>query len=656
MINDASPDAALSQWLRDESTKHPSFILLENEDNLGFVGTVNRGMAQSSANDVLLLNSDTEVANQWLDRLRAAAYRSADVGTVTPFSNNATICSYPRFCQENSLPPGYDTAALDALFAQTHPGASIDVPTGVGFCMYIRRDCLQQVGLFDAESFGKGYGEENDFCQRAIKAGWRNVHALDTFVLHTGSVSFGTTKAPLEIEGAKKLRALHPTYEAQVHEFIQADPARPYREAMDMQRLQANPLPRMLAVTHSLGGGTLRHIEELAAHLKDHVTTLSMMPMANHDVLIQWVAEGEGMQRTFNWLQESHQMVDWLRQLGIVHVHYHHLLGISLTMMRIHKDLGVSYDFTAHDYYTACPQVSLTDEQQAYCGERGVDQCKTCVSKRPTPRHEGIEDWRLRHSIFLTEARNVLAPSQDATARLRRYFPYAHPRHVRHTDITPEQDKTLHVLEPYTISKQANLRVLIVGALARNKGGETLDATAIAAAQAQAPIEFHLVGYPHKQLKTQPESSLTIHGAYKDKDLVQIIRRLKPNLVWFPAQWPETYSYTLSACLLAGVPIVVPDLGAFPERVSHRPWTWVRPWRASAEQWLAFFMEIREKHFITGDAPAVAPGAVVDGMSADPVPWSYTKDYLSFLPQSLPTSENSAPAEVAQAAAARVSI
>ena len=62
--------------------------------------------------------------------------------------------------------------------------------------------------------------------------------------------------------------------------------------------------------------------------------------MANHDVLIQWVAEGEGMQRTFNWLQESHQMVDWLRQLGIVHVHYHHLLGISLTMMRIHKDLG----------------------------------------------------------------------------------------------------------------------------------------------------------------------------------------------------------------------------------------------------------------------------------------------------------------------------
>ena len=392
VINDASPDSALTHWLRNEAKKQPGFLLLENEDNLGFVGTVNRGMTQSATNDVLLLNSDTEVANQWLDRLHAAAYRGANVGTVTPFSNNATICSYPRFCQENSLPPNYDTATLDALFAATHPGASIEIPTGVGFCMYIRRDCLQQIGLFDAESFGKGYGEENDFCQRAIKAGWRNLHALDTFVRHTGSVSFGTTKAPLEIEGAKKLRALHPTYETQVHEFIQADPARPYREAVDMRRLDANPHPRVLAVTHSLGGGTLRHIHELAAHLKDHITVLSMMPMADHDILIQWVADGEGMQRTFNWQKDPHQMVAWLRQVGVVHVHYHHLLGISLSMMRIHENLGVSYDFTAHDYYAACPQVSLATEPHTYCGERGIEQCRVCVSKPPTPQHDSTKD------------------------------------------------------------------------------------------------------------------------------------------------------------------------------------------------------------------------------------------------------------------------
>ncbi len=184
--------------------------MLENEHNLGFVATVNRGMALSDAHDVLLLNSDTEVANDWLDRLRAAAYSDARVASVTPFSNNATICSYPRFCEPNELPPGWDTARLDALFAATNAGQVVDVPTGVGFCMYIRRDSLDAVGLFDVENFGKGYGEENDFCRRAAAAGWRNLHALDTFVLHTGGVSFGASKSQREIDAVEQIAPAAP--------------------------------------------------------------------------------------------------------------------------------------------------------------------------------------------------------------------------------------------------------------------------------------------------------------------------------------------------------------------------------------------------------------------------------------------------------------
>ena len=182
VINDVSPEPELAEWLRAKAASEPRITLLENEQNLGFVGTVNRGMALSDAHDVLLLNSDAEVAGDWLDRIRAAAYGDQRVATVTPFSNNATICSYPQFCKDNELPAGYDTARLDALFARANAGQAVDVPTGVGFCMYIRRAALQAVGLFDEEHFGKGYGEENDFCIRAAQAGWRNLHALDTFV------------------------------------------------------------------------------------------------------------------------------------------------------------------------------------------------------------------------------------------------------------------------------------------------------------------------------------------------------------------------------------------------------------------------------------------------------------------------------------------
>lgn len=238
LINDASPEPETANWLRETSRTNPRIILIENTENLGFVATVNRGMSLSMSNDVVLLNSDTEVANDWLDRLRKAAYCDARVGSVTPFSNNATICSYPQFC-ENNPSPAIGTAALDQLFADCNAGEVVDVPTGVGFCMYIRRACLQEIGLFDVENFGKGYGEENDFCVRAANAGWRNLHALDTFVLHAGGISFGESKRERELAAMETLRRLHPDYEPSVHRFLEKDPAQSARHRVALAQIES---------------------------------------------------------------------------------------------------------------------------------------------------------------------------------------------------------------------------------------------------------------------------------------------------------------------------------------------------------------------------------------------------------------------------------
>ena len=88
-------------------------------------------------------------------------------------------------------------AAIDKACAEANGQRSIAIPTGVGFCMYIRRACLDEIGLFDAETFGRGYGEENDFCMRAAAAGWRNVLAGDVFVYHEGAVSFSGERLAL---------------------------------------------------------------------------------------------------------------------------------------------------------------------------------------------------------------------------------------------------------------------------------------------------------------------------------------------------------------------------------------------------------------------------------------------------------------------------
>ena len=174
VIDDGSPDPLLVAWLR---TREPDITLLRNERNLGFVATVNRGMSLHPDRDVVLLNSDTEVANDWLSRLQRAAYSGPRVGTVTPFSNNATICSYPQLCHDNPLPRDMNTAQLDLMFRRVNAGVTVDVPTAIGFCMYIRRDCLDSCGLFDASVFGRGYGEENEFCMRSARKGWRHLLA-----------------------------------------------------------------------------------------------------------------------------------------------------------------------------------------------------------------------------------------------------------------------------------------------------------------------------------------------------------------------------------------------------------------------------------------------------------------------------------------------
>ncbi|MCL4690163.1 MAG: glycosyltransferase, partial [Burkholderiales bacterium] len=241
VVDDASPEPALSAWLR-ELAAAGRITLLAHGDNRGFVASVNEGMRLHPGRDVVLLNSDTEVAGDWLDRLAACAAREPRAGTVTPFSTNATIASYPRFCVANALPPGETVATLDAAFARANAGRSADLPTAVGFCMFISRACLDATGPFDEAAFGRGYGEEVDFCLRAAKDGWRHLLAADVFVFHEGEVSFGQGAAGIREAAQRVIDARHPEFQPRLADFLAREPVRPLRRAADLERLRAGAL------------------------------------------------------------------------------------------------------------------------------------------------------------------------------------------------------------------------------------------------------------------------------------------------------------------------------------------------------------------------------------------------------------------------------
>ncbi len=235
VIDDASPEPAISEWLR-ELARAGRITLFAHAENRGFVASANEGMGAHPDRDVLLLNSDTEVASGWLDRIAAHARRDPTVGTVTPFSNNATICSYPKTLVPNELPADETTASLDAAFAAANPGVSVDIPTAVGFCMFIPRRSIDSVGTFDEARYGTGYGEEVDFCMRVARAGLRNVVAADAFVRHVGEVSFGAARGERVGRAQAIVDALYPEFQERLLKFIPADPLRPLRERVDRER------------------------------------------------------------------------------------------------------------------------------------------------------------------------------------------------------------------------------------------------------------------------------------------------------------------------------------------------------------------------------------------------------------------------------------
>ena len=176
VIDDASPNPGLRVWL-DFQAASRKIEFIRNERNLGFAVSVNRALALCPDGDVLLLNSDTLAPPSSLDRLAEVAYSTQDIGTVTPLSNNGELTSFPQPYVVNPLGSPEEVARLDALALQANGAASVDLPNGIGFCLYITRACLDAVGPLP-EIYARGYYEDVEFCLRAREKGFRNVCAV----------------------------------------------------------------------------------------------------------------------------------------------------------------------------------------------------------------------------------------------------------------------------------------------------------------------------------------------------------------------------------------------------------------------------------------------------------------------------------------------
>lgn len=573
--NDASPEPELGAYLRAVAQTHAEVLLVENSANLGFVGTVNDAMRRAMDCDdfqaVVLLNSDTEVSADWLDRLVAHADASANrVATVTALSNNATICSFPKL-GANEMPPGFTTAQVDALAAKVNAGMAVPVPTGVGFCMLITKDALTEVGLFDEDAFGRGYGEENDFCMRALRHGYKNLLALDVFVRHVGEVSFADVSKPGKVNADRIIRERYPDYHSQIGTFCAEDPSFVARLRLTFALWRTAGRPVRALVTHTLGGGTERHVQEAISVCRSEGPVVVLRPVQGHPsrVRIENPSDFDGFDIEVDGLDGA-GFAQLLVTMGVGAVQIHHILGHSDFVRDGLARARIPYDFVVHDYYSICPQITLSTPDDRYCGEPRPDACDACIAGRPTHGAADIRNWRRANDWLVLGAEHVRAPSHDAAARIQRYFGVTpdvcyHEGQVQ-ADTIPER----HGRWRRGIGR-STCRVLIIGALARHKGRNTVLEAVEAAKKLNLPLAFHLVGDTQGDIPAKLRDRLTWTGWYDEAELPRLIGEADADAILFASPIPETYSYTLTAAMRSGLPIVATQIGAFPERLQGYP-------------------------------------------------------------------------------------
>jgi GT2 family glycosyltransferase/glycosyltransferase involved in cell wall biosynthesis len=560
VIDDRSPEQQLTHDLQHLASKD-CFDLIYHSDNRGFVSTVNEGIL-ASRGDVVLLNADTVVCDHWLDHLHAAAQARPDLASVSPLSNNATILSYPHTNAANPLPLDSSLAKLCAFLEERlEADALIEIPTSVGFCMYMRRQAIEDIGIFDEAAFGLGYGEECDWAMRARNHGYRHYATTRSFVYHVGSVSFGERAIRQQTDAAEILRHRHPRYWQLVADHISANPLSKVRRYLDGRRLAtaSEQAPIILHVLHSLGGGTEAHVRHLAKLLKARgVLSLFAQPdeIGRMRLSSNFLADTPNL--IFAGLWDDDEAVDLVRELNVRCLHLHHVLGFAPEVLALVGRLDIPLVVTLHDYTYICPQVVLLDHRNLFCGVPSTVICHRCIAaKRPILDVANVAEWRERMHRLVSRAERILAPSKAAVELFKRAWPNLPIRILPH----PEMD--IRSLSPFKGPTDLTV-VAVIGAILSHKGASIVEACARDAAERKLALKFLVVGPFQTDFKSP---HLEVTGRFSPPQLPTILSEAKAVIGFLPSMWPETYSYVLSEYYRFGLHPVVFDIGAQSERV-----------------------------------------------------------------------------------------
>ena len=572
-----------------QSILQPGITVLQNEKNLGFSGTVNRGL-QYSDRDVILLNTDTVVTGRWLEKMTACAYSDRSIGTVTPFSNNATLCSVPDFCQENTVPYGLSIDDYAQIIQDCSLKKYPRITVAVGFCMLIKREVIDRVGLFDAETFQKGYGEENDFCWRCEQLGYHHVLCDDTYIYHSGTASFlSQEKQQLIADHEKILTDRYPRQLQKNAEYVRDNPHQYLRDNVDIHAAVRNGRRNILYVLHTdfsadvKGniGGTQFHVKDLMNHLRQDN---NIFVLARDGEVLRLTAYLEDRQPLFKFhLGKAPQFQSFrsgafaeiyrqiLSAFAIDLVHVHHVQGLTFDVFTETKAANLPLVLTLHDYYYICPTIKLLREGSCYCGG-STENCAACLRRQLgyAEQTDYITAWRQQCREVLALCDVIVTPSAASKAVYASVYP----------DLTEKirvighgMDDLTQGTQPAPAEKKSRPRIAFLGGLNEEKGSRI--AYELIRQRGSAYDWYIIGGVRDPNLYALERPNLHKTDWYTRENVCDLLRGNQIDLVCIFSIWPETFCYTLSEAEIAGIPVLAADIGALGERIRAEGTGWL---------------------------------------------------------------------------------
>lgn len=442
LINDNSTDTRIGSYLDNQASGN--IIVIHNKENRGFSNNINLGMQQSAENDVILLNSDTIVTPNWVEKMVKCAYSDISIGTVTPLSNNATLCSVPNFCEENVLPEGMDAEQVALIVEECSLKKYPRITVANGFCMFIKRELINVIGKFDAETFGRGYGEENDFCNRAEQMGFIHVMCDDTYIYHSGTKSF------ISEEKEKYIREhdciLNKRYPEQMRKnavYCQENPngwvGKNIACYLDIWNGKKNVLYLLQADFREGAddnvGGTQLHVKHLTMGLRKD---MNIFVAARDRDYLQVTAYTEEKEYIFRFYVGEKELFPQNRNRDLAKIFRAVLMGFKIDLVHVHHTATTSNDiyyeadklqipiiFTAHDFYYICPSEKLLDSDGCICIEKKSRDCESCLRKKKNVYEQNnyISMWQKVHREVLGICKCIVTPSKSAKDILSKFYP-----------------------------------------------------------------------------------------------------------------------------------------------------------------------------------------------------------------------------------------